>query len=581
MRILGIHAQDFQGVGGALRGQEMAYALQCRGHEVIQGDLKQNIRNWFSQDQIDAVILTGTWHQLLTGNSHAMLIADACDEYGIPCIWWYGSNGAIWAQPDPSPEIRAASTKRILGLIMERPFIGVICPYSQGIYERYGIPREKLHLIPSVFDDRLFTPATDTDRHIGDRLRFKFHLPAAAFCVGCVGTTPNSKGGNYLIEALALIQRDVPDMHLVFLHTPIGNLSKNKAVSADKQTIGNSEQDCVRETIGLAGTFGLTDRVHFIGARFMRIGMPGFYRALNAYASPSCADNLPQPVVEAQLCGLPTLLWKGLWCDFIAGPECIQIPVGHFDVDDRGLQIPVADPATLADGLRALRDTTPRPLAAHAAMAARFGHQNASVMEEAIAEMRAGCHTRNQVRVGDQGEAMVAGYAAAAERIAVELGGPPGRKVLDVGANTGDGMQELARRWPESRIFGVEPVNWFSEVARGKGLAVESAPAERLPYNDDSFHLVFFRHSLEHVLDQAAAMAEALRILVLGGYCYIQAPIEPGGTANKRHVSPFLSAAEVRALGDGPEWTEVYWGPQATVAELILKKCGLRMDSSL
>ncbi|HUU30592.1 MAG TPA: hypothetical protein VMY69_00670, partial [Phycisphaerae bacterium] len=170
MRILGIHAQDLQGVGGALRGQEMAFALRERGHTLLQASLSVDIRSRMRAKEIDAVILTGTWHQLLAGVSHAVIVADACDEYSVPCVWWYGSNGAIWAQPDPSPTVRAESTKRILDLIAGRPFIGVICPYSESIYHRYGLPHEKMRLIPSVFDDGLFRPASsEWDRHLGRR----------------------------------------------------------------------------------------------------------------------------------------------------------------------------------------------------------------------------------------------------------------------------------------------------------------------------------------------------------------------------------------------------------------------------
>ena len=205
MRIYGVHAQDLQGVGGALRGQEMAYALQKMGHQIIQRSAHQNIREALrSKPGVDAVILTGTWHQLLSGTSSAVLIADACDEHAVPCLWWYGSNGAIWAQPDPSPTKRAESTKRILDLIMERTFIGVICPYSMRIYERYGIPRSKMRLVPSVFDGDLFHPADGPrERHVADRLRFKFGIPPSAWCIGTVGTIPHSKGGDEMIQAVA------------------------------------------------------------------------------------------------------------------------------------------------------------------------------------------------------------------------------------------------------------------------------------------------------------------------------------------------------------------------------------------
>ena len=72
------------------------------------------------------------------------------------------------------------------------------------------------------------------------------------------------------------------------------------------------------------------------------------------------------------------------------------------------------------------------------------------------------------------------------------------------------------------------------------------------------------------VAGRPVAMREIRRVLKVGGHVYLQIPIEPGGSANKLHLSPFRSADEIRALGEG--WHEVYWGPQEEVAELILQK---------
>jgi len=581
MRLYGIHAQDLQGVGGALRGQEMAYALRGMGHEILQGHLRQPSRTLFRENRVDAVILTGTWHQLLGGGGNAVLIADACDEYGIPCIWWYGSNGSIWAMPNADAEKRVAEERKIISLVCERPFIGVICPYSMRIYERYGVPREKMRLIPSVFDGDLFHPADDArSRHIGERLRFKFGIPPDAWALGTVGTIPSSKGGDQVIQAVALLKDEMPDLHYVLLHTPAANLSAKEAISPDGQEIGKSERQVLQESINLAHTLNVEDRVHFLGTRFMRVGMPGFYWMLNGYASPSLADNLPQPPIEAQLTGLPFLTHKGEFenefCfDFCSCPEtAVMVPPARRETDDWGLIIPFGDPAGLADGIRRLREVGADAAAMERTRAwayQKFHHHNAQVMVDAINEMRVVLQGRAQLGVGDQGDDMRIGYEHAAARIETEIG-LPGRKVLDVGCNIGAGMEVLARRWPDSRLFGIEPANRYAEIARAKGLKVETAIAEKLPYETDSFDLVFIRHALEHCKDRDAALGEILRILKPDGYCYIQVPIDPVGYDNEYHLSPFRTAAEVRALGDVAGWKEVYWGPQELVAELILRK---------
>jgi len=176
---------------------------------------------------------------------------------------------------------------------------------------------------------------------------------------------------------------------------------------------------------------------------------------------------------------------------------------------------------------------------------------------------------KSQEAVGVQGTAMNAGYAAAAERIEAETGLPRG-VVLDIGCNTGDGMRVLAARWPEAELIGLEPVLRFALIARRHGCRVEQAIAERIPLEDASVDVVFSRHSLEHVQRRAVALAEIARVLKPGGLVYIQAPLEPGGTENLLHISPFETADELRSLFPG--WPEIYWGPQPTVAELIVQK---------
>ena len=166
---------------------------------------------------------------------------------------------------------------------------------------------------------------------------------------------------------------------------------------------------------------------------------------------------------------------------------------------------------------------------------------------------------------------MVVGYIAAAERIELEIGKPEG-PVLDIGCNTGAGMLTLSKRWPQTVSWGVEPVDKFAIVARERGLRVRTARAEGLPFPANFFSFIFSRHSLEHVADRGMAISEMLRVLHAGGHAYIQAPLEPGGSKNKLHLSPFENVAELTDSFNPTDWKHVYLGPQETVAELIVRK---------
>lgn len=174
-----------------------------------------------------------------------------------------------------------------------------------------------------------------------------------------------------------------------------------------------------------------------------------------------------------------------------------------------------------------------------------------------------------QSAVGDQGDAMVIGYNAAMERIEIEVGAPSGR-LLDLGCNTGAGLEALRARWPNADVHGLEPVPEFAQKARDRGFIVACCGAEEMVFPSGYFSFIFSRHSLEHIQWRGEAIVEMRRCLRRGGLLYVQAPIEPGGSKNELHVSPFLSLDEFR--GSFPGFRELYWGPQPTVAELILER---------
>ncbi len=601
MRILTVDGADHYGVGGALRGHEMGYALKTLGHDIRVVTPGQDASEaLMAEVKPDACIFTGTWHQLLAGYSGALAGSQVADSLGIPAIWWYGSNGSLWGSVSPDAEERKASLNRIISLLMARQFITVICPYSMEIYAKYGIPKEKMRLVPSVFDGDLFSPISSAQElHVSKRLRHKFQIPDKAFCIGTVGHTPNSKGGDEVIQAVSLLKDEMPDLHYLILHTPELYLSKTKARSPDGKRLGNAEYDVLQISKGLSSTLGVNDRVHFLGMRFPREAMPMFYRLLRVYCSPSKAENLGQPLVESQLCGMPLVTFQGFSFDFVACPHTAQqIKPSAIETDDYGLVIPMADPADVADAIRKARhvaESNSQDVTRTWAYE-KFHHHNAKTMVEAIEEYR-GLLTGSPVsrqeaqegpkfRAGDTipstcvespavaagRDEMAIGYAAAAARIEIEIGKPTGA-FLDVGCSSGEGVVELKRLWPEIVPTGIECVPVFANRARGLCLAVTTGEMERMPFANGQFAFCFARHSLEHSRNRQAAIEECWRVIRPGGHLYIQSPIEPDGSANVLHLSPFRSAAEIRGIGDllaGAQ--EIYWGPQETVAELILRK---------
>jgi 2-polyprenyl-6-hydroxyphenyl methylase/3-demethylubiquinone-9 3-methyltransferase len=109
-----------------------------------------------------------------------------------------------------------------------------------------------------------------------------------------------------------------------------------------------------------------------------------------------------------------------------------------------------------------------------------------------------------------------------AEDLAVD---PRGKSCLDVGCGGGLLAEEFAKLG--CRVAGVDPSRPSLETARAhaeqEGLEIEyvAAPAEELPFEDDTFDLVYCCDVLEHVDSVERTVAETARVLKPGGaYLY-------------------------------------------------------------
>ena len=97
-------------------------------------------------------------------------------------------------------------------------------------------------------------------------------------------------------------------------------------------------------------------------------------------------------------------------------------------------------------------------------------------------------------------------------KLAGRIGVKPGDHVLDIACGTGDWLQVIAER--NGVPSGIDISNEAIRVCRQRLASgtFEVGVAEKLPFADNSFDIVTCLGSLEHFLDQAAALREMVRV---------------------------------------------------------------------
>ena len=115
------------------------------------------------------------------------------------------------------------------------------------------------------------------------------------------------------------------------------------------------------------------------------------------------------------------------------------------------------------------------------------------------------------------------------EALLAQLGRAPGKRLLDVGCGTATLSVELARRFPEARIVGLDADCTALAIARAKAAGArvlidfEQAFADRMPFPSGSFDAAvssLFFHNLTREA-KAAALAEIFRVLRPGGALHV------------------------------------------------------------
>lgn len=133
--------------------------------------------------------------------------------------------------------------------------------------------------------------------------------------------------------------------------------------------------------------------------------------------------------------------------------------------------------------------------------------------------------------------AFVAGLAG---EVVEWLSAQPRERILDLGCGDGRLTSQLAATGAE--VVGVDASATMAAAARDRGIAVNVAPAESLPFSSGEFDAVFSNAALHWVRGQDAMMNEVLRVLRPGG----RFVAEMGGHGNIAAIRVALIAVLTR-----------------------------------
>ena len=96
-------------------------------------------------------------------------------------------------------------------------------------------------------------------------------------------------------------------------------------------------------------------------------------------------------------------------------------------------------------------------------------------------------------------------------------------RLLDVGCGPGTISSSLARLLPQGRVVGLETSDEILQTARAQSdlppnCSFAVGDAYKLPYNNNSFHVVHASQVLVHLADPVSAMKEMKRVCKPGGF---------------------------------------------------------------
>ena len=192
-------------------------------------------------------------------------------------------------------------------------------PQLDFLVQDYGVPAEKVRMIPPGYDDTRFFPVGEGTREgIRQRLGFQGKTILA------LGRLARNKGYDLLVDAFTCVAVRDPDAHL---HLAVGGDQMNEA---EHQLLAE-----LRERIAATGH---ADRIH-IGSFVPEADLPDVYRAADLFVLCSRYEPFGMTAIEAMASGTATVVTVhgGLYRALTFGRHALF--ADPFDREDLGLTI--------------------------------------------------------------------------------------------------------------------------------------------------------------------------------------------------------------------------------------------------
>ncbi len=205
-------------------------------------------------------------------------------------------SGRRFAFGTPEYRVLAEESRSGLRSAAEVPdTVSVVTPsrWSALAYERFGLPRERIHVVPHGIDPAVVRP----DPAARDAAREALGL-RDAFVYLSVGAMTWNKGVDVLLAAFARIAETEPEARLF--------LKGADALYPSREMVRLVLDDLsarARETVAA--------RLIYNGDTYSARMMADLLRAADSYVSPYRAEGFNLPVLEAAACGVPVICTGG------------------------------------------------------------------------------------------------------------------------------------------------------------------------------------------------------------------------------------------------------------------------------